>query len=123
MTVSKISDQISLVNAEVSEATSTPQKISTFIFCADNYPLDPKPHLTARVKQVGGGEGYIKVRDITNAQDLLVKTITDSNWAIIEEDLSNYIASGDAVVEITIYTNATGEIFVDCASMCMTWVS
>jgi hypothetical protein len=124
MTVSRISDQTALVLEEKSTAAATPGiKVGSMVMDADAYPKDPAPCLLASVKKTGGGSGYVRIYDSTNTQELALVEVTSSSYAIIKEALADYITSGQAVVEIWIYTDGSGTMFVDCASLGMCWMS
>ena len=124
MTVSRISDQVMLVTKEESTSAGTPGiKIASMVYDADAYPLDPAPRLLAFVKKTGGGSGFVRIYDLTNTQELALIEVTSSSYAIIKEVLADYILSGRAIIEMWIYTDGTGTMFVDCASMGMYWVS
>jgi hypothetical protein len=128
MTVSRISDQVALVLEEKSTTDATPGiKIGSMIMDADAYPTDQRPCLLAFTKKTGGGSGYIRIYDSTNDEELALVEVTSSNYVIIKEMLANYIVSGvvsgQAKIEMWIYTDGTGIMFVECANIGMCWIS
>lgn len=68
-------------------------------------------------RQVGGGTGYIRIYDWTNAVELGSVEITDVGVDFYEIALSNLPSSGKCAIELQMKTNGTGEIWAYVATL------
>jgi hypothetical protein len=103
-------DHVSLVVEDQSHNADAWKVVGRVVMDGSRYTSGTCSQILCMVKQTGGGTGYVRLYNYSEAEELAQIEVTEAVWTAKQADLSGCPSSTIAILEVQIKTNGTGVI-------------